>query len=85
MKRLRPADVLTYREAATVLAHPSTATIARLVALGLLDGLPTPFGLAVTRASVEQLRRWRQAGEVALVPGDGAARQVTVPRRERSV
>ena len=59
----------TKAEAATVLAHPSTATITHLVALGLLDGLPTPFGLVVTRASVEQLRRWRHAAPAEPVSG----------------
>ena len=70
MKRLRPGDLLTYREAATALAHPSAATISHLVALGLLEGLPTPFGLVVTRASVEQLRRWRQATQAEPVSGN---------------
>ena len=70
MNRIRLPDLLTYREAATALAHPSTATITHLVALGLLDGLPTPFGLVVTRASVEQLRRWRQAAPAEPVLGN---------------
>ena len=69
-QRMRLADLLTYREAATALAHPSTATITHLVSLGLLDGLPTPFGLAVTWASVEKLLRWRDAGDAEPALGD---------------
>jgi hypothetical protein len=79
VKRSPFADLLTYREAANALAHPSTVAIGHLIALGLLEAVPTPFGLAVTRVSVEQLRRLRRARPGSLVSENRARHRLGVP------
>lgn len=63
MTRLHVSQLLTYPEVAKALDGSTIPMIAQLVALGLLEGHATPFGLTVTRSSVEWLCRRRQAGQ----------------------